>query len=263
MAQAPEDADALKCKLVALINLKKFQEAIAVFDKAPSLSTACAFEKAYALYRLNRHAEALAVIEAATPKKGVDVRVDLLRAQVLYRLGRYHECGEVYGGLEDDETDPGELAVNRSAAMSEAGEAEEAENVLKGTAAMLGETADMAYNRACAVIARGDMARALVVLDAAEQLHRQESEESGATEEEIADELVGFKVQKSYCRQRLGQNEEAEKGYVEALTLKCTDQEVAAVASNNLFALRGKDTSLFDSAKKVGPAWRALGREGR
>lgn len=173
LAQAPDDEDALRCKLTALIHLKKFSEAMAVFDKIPSIAAVCAFEKAYVQYRLNRHAEALAVIEAAAPKKGVDVRMDLLRAQALYRLGRYHDCGEVYGSLQDDETDPGELAVNRSAAMAEAGEAEEAENVLKGTAAMLGETADMAYNRACAVIARGDLARALIVLDAAELLHRQ------------------------------------------------------------------------------------------
>jgi tetratricopeptide (TPR) repeat protein len=173
LALAPDDTDALRCKLVALINLKRFAEALEVCGKTPAIAAVCAFEKAYVDYRLYRNAEALEVIEAAAPKTGVDVRMDLLRAQVLYRLGRYHESGEVYGSLEDEETDPGELAVNRSAAMSEAGEAEEAENVLKGTAAMLGETGDMAYNRACAVIARGDMTRALLVLDQAEQLHRQ------------------------------------------------------------------------------------------
>jgi hypothetical protein len=43
--------------------------------------------------------------------------------------------------------------------------------------------------------------------------------------------------------------------YEAALKLKPSDPEVSAVASNNLFALRGKETSLFDSAKKV-----ALGR---
>lgn len=251
LALAPDDTDALRCKLVALINLKRFAEALEVCGKTPAIAAVCAFEKAYVDYRLYRNAEALEVIEAAAPKTGVDVRMDLLRAQVLYRLGRYHESGEVYGSLEDEETDPGELAVNRSAAMSEAGEAEEAENVLKGTAAMLGETGDMAYNRACAVIARGDMTRALLVLDQAEQLHRQESEREGETEEQIKDELVGFLVQKAYCKQRLGQNDLAEKEYEEALKLKPSDQEVAAVASNNLFALRGKDTSLFDSAKKA------------
>jgi signal recognition particle subunit SRP72 len=178
LALAPDDADALRCKLVALINMKRFAEALDVCEKKPSIAKVCAFEKAYANYRLNRHEEALETIEAARVGGGQTwstVRMDLLRAQVLYRLGRYHESGEVYGNLEDEETDPGELAVNRSAAMSEAGEAEEAENVLKGTAAMLGETADMAYNRACAVIARGDMTRALLVLDQAEQLHRQVS----------------------------------------------------------------------------------------
>ena len=178
LALAPDDADALRCKLVALINTKRFAEALEVCEKKPSIAKACAFEKAYANYRLNRHEEALETIEAGRVGGGQTwstVRMDLLRAQVLYRLGRYHESGEVYGNLEDEETDPGELAVNRSAAMSEAGEAEEAEHVLKGTAAMLGETADMAYNRACAVIARGDMTRALLVLDQAEQLHRQVS----------------------------------------------------------------------------------------
>ncbi len=173
LALAPDDTDALRCKLVALINLKRFAEALEVCEKTPAIAAVCAFEKAYVDYRLYRNAEALEVIEAAAPKTGVDVRMDLLRAQVLYRLGRYHESGEVYGSLEDEATDPGELAVNRSAAMSEAGEAEEAENVRKCPAAMLGETADMAYNRACAVIARGDMTRALLVLDQAEQLHRQ------------------------------------------------------------------------------------------
>ena len=81
--------------------------------------------------------------------------------------------------------------------------------------------------------------------------HVQESEREGETEEQIKDELVGFLVQKAYCKQRLGQNDLAEKEYEEELKLKPSDQEVAAVASNNLFALRGKDTSLFDSAKKA------------
>jgi tetratricopeptide (TPR) repeat protein len=147
LAQAPEDQDALRCKVVALIHLKKFDEAIAVFNKAPSIASVCAWEKAYVQYRLNRHQDAIQVIEAAAPKVGVDVRMDLLRAQVLYRLGQYHDCGELYGSLVDDETDPGELIVNRSAAMTAADEAEDAELVLKGAAAMLGETADMAYNR--------------------------------------------------------------------------------------------------------------------
>ena len=40
--------------------------------------------------------------------------------------------------------------------------------------------------------------------------------------------------------------------YYQSLTRgSCHLQEVAAVASNNLFALRGKETSLFDSAKKA------------
>ena len=45
-------------------------------------------------------------------------------------------------------------------------------------------------------------------------------------------------MQKAFCKQRLGQFDLAEAEYEEALKLKPSDQEVAAVASNNLFALR-------------------------
>lgn len=39
--------------------------------------------------------------------------------------------------------------------------------------------------------------------------------------------------------------------YESALKAKPTDAEVAAVASNNLFSVRGKDTNMFDTAKKA------------
>ena len=58
-------------------------------------------------------------------------------------------------------------------------------------------------------------------------------------------------VQRAYVRQRLGQADAALEGYEAALRRRPTDAEVAAVASNNLFALRGREQSLFDSAKKA------------
>lgn len=60
-----------------------------------------------------------------------------------------------------------------------------------------------------------------------------------------------MQVQRAYVRQRMGQTEAALEGYESALKKKPTDAEVAAVASNNLFSLRGKESNLFDSAKKA------------
>jgi signal recognition particle subunit SRP72 len=78
-----------------------------------------------------------------------------------------------------------------------------------------------------------------------------QSQASGAAEEEVEDGRIAFNVQRSYVRQRLGQSDAALEGYEAALRQRPTDAEVAAVASNNLFALRGREQSLFDSAKKA------------
>ena len=80
---------------------------------------------------------------------------------------------------------------------------------------------------------------------------RGQAQEDEATEQEIEDGKIVYEVQRSYVRQRLGQKDAALEGYEEALAQKPSDAEVAAVASNNLFSLRGKEQQLFDSAKKA------------
>eukprot|EP00960_Hanusia_phi_P044388 756611-Hanusia_phi.AAC.6 len=251
LAKEAEDEDAIKCKFVALLNLKKFSQALDTVKDKPKVAKGLSFERAYALYRLNQHADALEALEASGTKAGEHVGMALLRAQVLYRLGKYKESSEVYASIEDEETDPGELAVNRSAALCSAGDPSLGEQVLRGAATMLGDNADMSYNRACALIEKGDMSGALKALDDAESLYRKECQEQAVGDEELEDGLIVYNVQRGYVMQRMGQGEGAQGVYEEALKKKPTDQEVAAVASNNLFALRGKDTSLFDSAKKA------------
>jgi len=237
-----------------LIQLRRFEEALATVRSKPAAAKQCAFEKAYVLYRLNRHAESLDTIEEvfkAGAKDDQNIRLELLRAQVLYRLGRYDESAVAYAEIEDEETDPAELYVNQSAALCAAGNPDEAVDVVGKAVEELGDTADIAYNRACAIIAKGDMEGALQALDEAEELFMQEAEEQQLSPEEVSDGRIVFGVQRGFVRQRLGQLDGAQEAYEEALRLKPTEGEVAAVASNNLFALRGKDTSLFDSAKKA------------
>lgn len=211
-------------QVVCLVKTKRFAEALSTLQLNPDVASKCAWEKGYVLYRMNRHTDALQALDGCS---GDDIRVQLLRAQVLYRLGRYAESAEAYAAIEDDETDPCELAVNRSAALCAGGTPEVAEQVLKAASTMLGDTSDLAYNRVCAVIARGDMNGALGVLDSAEDLFRQEAEEQGCTEEEVADGLIVYMVQRGLVRQKLGQHDTANDLYEEALKLKPSDGEVS------------------------------------
>ena len=209
--------------MVCLVKTKRFAEALSTMQLNPDVASKCAWEKGYVLYRMNRHSDALQALEGCP---GSDIRVQLLRAQVLYRMGRYAESAEAYAAIEDDETDPCELAVNRSAALCAGDTPEVAEQVLKAASTMLGDTADLAYNRVCAVIARGDMQSALGVLDTAEQLFREEAEEGGCSEEELADGLIVYMVQRALVRQKLGQHDKAAEMYEEALKQKPSDGEV-------------------------------------
>ena len=67
----------------------------------------------------------------------------------------------------------------------------------------------------------------------------------------IADGRIVFTVQRAYISQRTGLLDAALEGYETALKAKPSEAEVAAVASNNLFSVRGKDTNMFDTAKKA------------
>ena len=59
---SPGDQDASLTKVVALIELSHFDEALALLDSTPETSTDRRFERAYCLYQLNRESEALAIL---------------------------------------------------------------------------------------------------------------------------------------------------------------------------------------------------------
>lgn len=52
------------------------------------------FEKAYCYYRVNKHKEALDIIEQNEER--ADLRIKELKAQILYRLERFPESASLY-----------------------------------------------------------------------------------------------------------------------------------------------------------------------
>ncbi|KAK8771993.1 hypothetical protein V5799_024765 [Amblyomma americanum] len=92
----PTEEKALQCKVVSLIQIGDFKDAIDVIHKNSKHIGDMAFEKAYCLYRLNDTKEAWKLLNSISTQS---FRVKELKAQVLYRLENYKECFDVYRDL--------------------------------------------------------------------------------------------------------------------------------------------------------------------
>ena len=115
----PGETTALHCKVVCLIQLSKFEEALTIIKKNPKLNE-LVFEKAYCLYRTNNPVETLKTIQSV---ENLDNKLLELKAQVLYRLEYFEEAFDVYRKISksfrDEYSD--ERDANMSAALVYAG----------------------------------------------------------------------------------------------------------------------------------------------
>lgn len=244
---APEESKAVHCKIVALIQLSKFDEALKFIEKTPSAHSLI-FEKAYCEYRLNKPDIALKTIESAKINP-LPPNLKELKAQVLYRLEEFDDCFNLYRDIIKNSTDDyeEERTTNLSAVC--------ANLAMKGTDKKLpdlGEnTYELVYNSAVALSGTGKYTEAEKKLKVSEKMCREFLEEDEATtEEDIQNELAIIRVQLAYCLQMQGRNKEASLIYAETLKNKPNDQALTAVASNNSVVIN-KDQNVFDSKKKI------------
>jgi tetratricopeptide (TPR) repeat protein len=80
---ASDDQDALHCKLITLIRLEKYSDALALLSRKFKGENKFLFERAYCLYRSNQLAQALEVIETAKQYSQQDVATRHLEAQLV------------------------------------------------------------------------------------------------------------------------------------------------------------------------------------
>ncbi len=88
MKIVPDDGDALAAKLIALIKLDKYFDAMALLGDFPAgLRRQFEFEEAYCLYRLNQHDAALSLLDrseaSGTNDEAATTKMEQLRAQVV------------------------------------------------------------------------------------------------------------------------------------------------------------------------------------
>ncbi|XP_043228292.1 signal recognition particle subunit SRP72-like isoform X2 [Amphibalanus amphitrite] len=244
---------ALQYKIISLINLGRFDEALKQMSNSAKLASSLHFEKAYCLYRLNQNQEALEAISQA-PEQTLQLKE--LKAQLFYKLDRFQESHQTYREVikntDDDFND--ERMANLAAVLAQLAMT----NQPVPDASDLGDsTYELVYNAACRLLAAGRYQAAERQLARAADLCRHTLREDGADDDEVDQETAVIDVQRAYCLQRLGRPADAALLYHETLKKRPSDGAVLAVAANNIVCING-DQNVFDSKKRM----RAVTAEG-
>jgi signal recognition particle subunit SRP72 len=198
-------------KVVALLKLDRFEDALRAISSAGSrLEDQCLLEKAYALYKTGQLSDAETVLKKAQPSRGARH----VAAQVAYRAEKFGDAAEIYRellgaaeeGLMGEENDLRINLLASNAQLEWQGDGHLVPQNEKQTGREELGAFETAYNAACGCLARGDFAKAAILLKRSRDLC-EASEDLG--DEEKQAELVPIIVQQAYASTKLGKLEEA------------------------------------------------------
>jgi signal recognition particle subunit SRP72 len=210
LKSAKGDQDALHTRVVALLKLDRFDDALrALDDGGDKLAEYCVLEKAYALYKTGKLEEAEKLVEGAQ-KRGLKH----VAAQVAYRGEKFEDAARMYKSLSAQsaaiEGEENDLRINSSAADAQLewqGKGDKVEQSRKKPSNEDLEAFETSYNAACGCIARGDLAKGGFLLKRARDLCESLDELS---DDEKRAEVLPIMVQQAYVLTKLGKLEEAE-----------------------------------------------------
>lgn len=168
--QAPGDLRAQHTKLVALLKLDRYQEALSVLEEAgESLKQELPLIHAYSLYKSGRLEESKQV---ASNEKDSSRGLRHVEAQVAYRMEDFARAMDLYGGMSANdvafEGESSDVRINTSAVNAQLrwGGSGSTDDAIKSTNQDL-EHFDLAFNAACAQIAQGNLKQAEFLLNRA------------------------------------------------------------------------------------------------
>ncbi|KAL1851410.1 Signal recognition particle subunit SRP72 [Diaporthe australafricana] len=238
IASSKTDVTAQHTKVVALLRLDRYDDALRVIAAAGSaVEDRCILEKTYALYKTGSLDEAASLLEgrdmsdAQRPLKHV-------AAQIAYRTERFSQASELYSLLmEDDHTavygEDTDLIINQLATYAQLewqGRGDLVPDKSKQPRREDMEAFETAYNAGCGCVARGDLAKASILLkrasdlcDAAEDL----------SEDEKKTEMLPIILQQAYVFALLGKTEEAAALQRDIESYETSDRSIKAAAGWN------------------------------
>ncbi|KAF2497431.1 hypothetical protein BU16DRAFT_548618 [Lophium mytilinum] len=209
LKKSKTDTEAQHVRVVALLNLERYEDTLDAFEKAgEKLKQDAGLEYAYALYRAGRPKEAVEVVKSDERRGARHVL-----AQASYRIEDFAQAAQIYqelasqdGGLENEDND---LRINSGAVDSQlewSGQGDLA--VRKKPAREDMEAFETAYNAACGSISRGELGQGDVLLKRSKDLCNALDD---LTEAEKKAEILPILVQQVYVLTQLGKTDEAEE----------------------------------------------------
>nr|KYP52979.1 Signal recognition particle 72 kDa protein [Cajanus cajan] len=245
LAVAPDDEDALRCKVVALIRADRVEDALSTIKSSRKQLDGFHFLKARQfLLSQNKLDEAL---ESLKRQERNDETM-LLESQILYRLGKMDACLDIYQKLQNSKID--NMEINSVAALVMAGRSSDVQGMLDSVRVKATSSFELAYNTACSLIARKKYTDAEQLLLSGRRIGQEILMEDNLPDDEIEIELSPIAVQLAYVQQILGRKQDAMEAYTDMIKRDMADESSIAVAVNNLVSLKGpKDVS--DSLRKL------------
>ncbi|XP_057509788.1 uncharacterized protein LOC130792301 [Actinidia eriantha] len=241
---SPNDEDAIRCKIVALIKADSIDEALSTMESSRRLQIDQSFFKAYCLYRQNKLNEAL---ESLKGQEGNSATM-LLQSQILFRMGKMDSSLDIYQKLQKSKIES--LEINLVAGLVSAGRASEVQGVMDALRVKATSSFELAYNTACSLIEKNKYSDAEQLLLSARRIGQETLMDENLADDDIETELAPITVQLAHVQQLLGHTQEAIEAYTDIIKRNLADESSLSVAINNIVSLKGpKDVS--DSLRKL------------
>ncbi|KAI8150157.1 hypothetical protein BJV82DRAFT_662248 [Fennellomyces sp. T-0311] len=241
---------ALQCKIVTLIRLGQYTNALSLIARKFRDDDTLSFEKIYCYYRTNQLLPALELLKEIKQKQEPSSSLLFLEAQLLYAQDNYKESIQVYEELLEktsksdhiyEEIQVNLLAAKMGLAFSE-----------KCVASPAIETSqyEVAYNAASLHLANGQLDDARKQLESARKVCHERLMDADTPQEEIDEELAVIATQLAYTYQRQGRLGDAMEIYQSVIDSGVSDASLKAIVNNNVVSVKQKK-DLQDAAKKL------------
>ncbi|KAN0027859.1 hypothetical protein ACTFIV_009683 [Dictyostelium citrinum] len=229
------DSEAFQCKVICLMQLSNFTEAIECFKK-PEQIQSMPFEYSYCLYSTAKYQEALTQLEKQSSKETKSLE---LEAQIYYKLENYQKTISIYESLlsKPGYSDSVEFITNLCAVYLDAGKFNECQELLNKNKSQQTKTHELAFNSACLSISKNDTKTAETQLKLAKKICTDSLKKDGFSEEEIKEEQTSIDVQLGYVQQICGNLEKSLEQYQNVLEQQIGDS-ATLVATNNSISVR-------------------------
>ncbi|KAL8741781.1 MAG: hypothetical protein Q9190_005652 [Brigantiaea leucoxantha] len=235
LKQSKKDGTAQHAKVVALLKLERYEDALRVLEESGEAHQNIArLEKAYALYKHGEFQEAQLISQDIANDRGARH----IEAQASYRLEDFAGAAKLYKNLISSQTgtdnEDNDLRINGSATDAQLEWQRNGHLVEKKTPGREDlEAFETAYNAACLSIARGEFGRGEILLRRARDLCNAVDDLS---EDEKAGELLSIDIQQTYLLDKLGKTEEAQTLLSNFSLQRIPDLPTRLIALNNKIA---------------------------